>query len=111
MRFLAPAFVFSASVALLHAPIAAAAVLPAGSKVLHASVTFTMEDKGHVVAYPSDCTSKGLDLELNPQMKFYPNYDVIDTAKPRESYKFCGEATAIYAVDEVAFPKTKGPEE
>ncbi len=50
-------------------------------------------------------------LNLNPHLKFYPNYDVLDTAKPRDPYKFCGAQTALYVLDEATFPKIKGPEE
>ena len=88
---------------------AAADVLLPGTKGIAVAVTFTVEGGGHLVAFPSEC--RKVDVDLNPHLKFSPNYDVIDTSKPRAPYKFCGPETALYVLDEAAFPKVKGPEE
>lgn len=86
---------------------ASADVLLPGTKFIRISVSFTMEDKAHLVVYPSECPF--YDLELNPHLRFVPDYDVLDVANPREPYKFCGEKAALWELDEAAFPKTKGP--
>ena len=86
---------------------ASADVLLPGTKHITITVTFAMEDKGHLVVYPSECMD--VDLKLNPHLRYAPDYDVLDTTKPREPYKFCGEKAALYVLDEAAFPKTKGP--
>ncbi len=93
----------------LVARAATADVLLPDTKRIAISVTFTVEGTGHLVAFPSDCMKA--DLDLNPHLKFYPNYDVIDTSKPREPYKLCGPETALYVLDEATFPKIKGTEE
>lgn len=103
------ALAFALGAVCLSARGASADVLLPGTKRIPVSVSFTMEDKGHLVAYPSDCMD--VDLKLNPHLRFVPNYDVLDTAKPREPYKFCGAKTALYVLDEATFPKTKGTEE
>lgn len=82
--------------------LARADLLPPDSKRVRVSVTFTLEGKGHLVAFPSDCSSP----DGNPG-----RYDVVEPGQPREPYKRCGEQTALYILDEVAFPKTKGPEQ
>jgi MYXO-CTERM domain-containing protein len=93
----------------LVARAAAADVLLPDTKRIAIAVTFTVEGGGHLVAFPSECMK--VDLNLNPHLKFYPNYDVIDTSKPRAPYKFCGPETALYVLDEATFPKIKGTEE
>jgi hypothetical protein len=87
--------------------VAAADILPEGTKVLIPSVTFTAPTQSLLVAYPVDCMIGHLDLKLNPGLRFAHNYDVLEPNVPRQAYKFCDTQTQIYALDAAAFPKSE----
>lgn len=84
---------------------AAADLLPEGTKFLIPSVTFTAPAQSLLVAYPIECAIEHLNPDLNPQLRFHHNYDVVEPGVPRQAYKFCDSRTQLYALDADAFPK------
>lgn len=85
---------------------ARADILPEGMHPIKVAVTFEAPQEGHVVAYPIDCM--GLDTKLNPSLEYFQNYDVLETGKPREPYKTCGNKTKVWVLDKDKFKKVPG---
>ncbi len=91
---------------ILQAGVASADILPDGQRPLGIQVTFGAPADAHLVAYPIDCM--GLDVKLNPHLRYRQDYDVIEPGKARAPYKFCGSKTKLWALDTAAFTKGTG---
>ena len=85
---------------------AQADILPDGKRHVAVEVKFDKPLDGLVVAYPIDCM--GLDAKLNPQLESLQDYDVVEPNTARGPYKFCGEKTRVYVLDQASFKKTSG---
>lgn len=85
---------------------ASADILPEGKRHITVEVKFEKPLDGMVVAYPIDCM--GLDTKLNPQLESMQDYDVIEPNVARGPYKFCGEKTRVYVLDQGSFKKVAG---